>query len=116
MKKTILSVSFDETVSASRRAALEKAGYAVVATTRIPEALQMLRSVAFDGLVIGHRFSAPDKRKLAMEAAKLGVRAVLVCGASADTDIPADARVYGLEGMAGLLTALSRLLEERVAV
>jgi DNA-binding response OmpR family regulator len=110
MKRTILCVSFDETVAASRRAALEEAGYAVVTTTQIAEALELLSSVGFDLIVVGHRFSTSDKHKLAAEARERGTSVLLICGAAADTQIPADSRVYALEGSAGLVSAVGNLL------
>lgn len=115
MKKTILCVSYDETVSASRRAALEEAGYTVVATTKTADALQMLASVGFDLMIVGHRFSMADKYKLAAEARENGTPVVLVCGAAADVDIPADARVYALEGTAGLVEAVAKTLPKTPA-
>ena len=110
MKKTILCVSYDETVSGSRRTALEEAGYTVVATTKTADALQMLASVGFDLMIVGHRFSIADKYKLAAEARENGTPMVLICGASAETDIPADVRVYALEGTAGLVSLVAKLV------
>jgi DNA-binding NtrC family response regulator len=110
MKKTILCVSYDETVSASRRAALEEAGYTVVATTQAAEALQLLSSVGFDLMIVGHRFAIADKHKLAAEAREKGTPMVLICGAAADVDIPADIRIYALEGTAGLVATVAKLL------
>jgi len=115
MKKTILNVSFDETVAASRQNALEEAGYAVVSTTQVADALQRMASVAFDLLIVGHRFSNSDKRRLSTEARERGTSVLLICGASADSDIPADARVYALEGTAGVISALDGLLHLRSA-
>ena len=69
----------------------------------------MLGKEKFDLIVIGHRFPKGNKHELAMKA-KGKVAIVLVCGASADEEIPADARVYGLEGNEGLLTCVKRLL------
>ncbi len=115
MKRTILCVSFDETVSASRRAALEEAGYTVVATTQAAEALQLLVAVRFDLMIVGHRFSVSDKHKLAAEAREKGTPVVLICGATADVDIPADVRVYALEGIAGLVAAVINTLPKTPA-
>jgi hypothetical protein len=58
-----------------------------------------------------HRFSEEEKYVLSVEATeKSNALVVLVCGASADSQIPAVSRVYALEGGAGLLSALSALL------
>ena len=110
MKRTILCVSFDETVAERRRAALEEAGCTAVSTTNVGDALQMLASVVFDAVLIGHRFAAADKHKLAAAAHSKNMPVVLVCGASAEQEIAADARVYALEGNSGLVLALNRVL------
>jgi|SRR6185437_5980375 len=110
MKRTILCLSFDEIVSANRRSALEEAGYTVIAITRAADALELLSSVAFDLLIIGHRFCAVDKHNLAAEARVKGIPVLLICGASADAEIPADARVYALEGIADMVAAAAKLL------
>lgn len=115
MKRTILCLSFDETVSASRRAALEETGYTVVATTQIADALEILSSVDFDLMIIGHRFPAADKLKLAVEAREKGIPVLLICGASSDAEIPADVRVYALEGIAGLVSTVAMLLPKTSA-
>lgn len=110
MKKTVLCVSFDETVSANRRQALEAAGYTVATTTRAADALQMFSSVVFDLLIIGHRISSSDKHALSTAAREKGTPVLLICGASAELEIPADVRVYGVEGTASLVATVDRLL------
>lgn len=114
MKRTILCLSFDEIVLASRRSALQEAGYTVIATTRTADALEMLSSVAFDLMIVGHRFSVADKHKLAAEAREKGIPVLLICGASSDAEVPADVRVYALEGIAGMVAALTKLLPAAV--
>lgn len=110
-ERMILCVSFDKTVSDSRRVLLTEAGYSVTAITSIQEALQLLMAVKFDLVVIGHRFPKINKQQLAIQAREqCKTPVLLVCGASADTDVPADARVYGLEGSEGLLAAVNVLL------
>jgi len=110
MKRTILCLSFDEIVSASRRSTLEQAGYVVIATTKVADALEMLASVAFDLIIIGHRFSTADKQKLAAEAREKGIPVLLICGASADAEVSAEVRVYALEGIEGMMAAVAKLL------
>jgi len=110
MKRTILCLSFDEIVSASRRSALEQAGYVVIATTKVADALEMLASVAFDLIIIGHRFSTADKHRLAAEGREKGIPVLLICGASADAEVSAEVRVYALEGIEGMMAAVAKLL------
>lgn len=115
MKTTILCLSFDKTVSTSRKAALEEAGYTVVASTTVPDALQILSAVSLDLMIVGHRFSSADKHKLAAQARETGTPVLLICGASAEVDIPADLRVYALEGTTGLVAAVARVLPAKTA-
>ena len=112
----VLCVSFDLAVSDLRCAALKKAGYAVTATINAREAVDLLSREQFDLVIVGHRFATADKYLLTVEAEeKANIPVLLVCGASADRDIPAAGRVYALEGTAGLLTAAAALLSGIVA-
>jgi DNA-binding response OmpR family regulator len=115
-ERKVLCVSFDKTVSDSRCAVLRQGGYAVTAITTTEEALQLLGREKFDLVVIGHRFPKAHKQQLAAQAREQGkVPVLLVCGASADTDIPAEARVYALEGAEGLLAAVRTLLPASIS-
>jgi DNA-binding response OmpR family regulator len=110
-QRTILCVSFDRMVSDNRCVMLKEAGYDVTATTNVEEALDLLGRERFDAVIVGHRFSEEEKYLLAVEAKEKSYAPVLlVCGASADSQIPATSRVYALEGSAGLLSALSALI------
>ena len=111
----VLCVSFDLAVSDIRCAALRGAGYAVTATINVEKALDLLSRERFDLVIVGHRFATADKYVLTVEAEeKENIPVLLVCGVSADRDIPAAGRVYALEGTAGLLTAAAALLSKRV--
>jgi DNA-binding response OmpR family regulator len=113
--RNVLCVSFDMAVSDIRSAALKEAGYAVTTTINAKEALDLLSREKFDLVIVGHRFAAADKYLLTVEAEeKANVPVLLVCGASADKDIPAAGRVYALEGTAGIVSAAAALLSERV--
>ncbi len=110
-ERKVLCISFDKTVSDSRSAILRQGGYAVTAITSAEEALQLLAREQFDLVVIGHRFPKADKQELAAQARQQWHTPVLlVCGAFAETEIPADARVYALEGAGGLLAAVRTVL------
>jgi len=110
-ERKVLCVSFDKTVSDSRCAMLRQGGYAVTAITSPDEALELLGREKFDLIIVGHRFPTADKQELAAQAREQWkIPVLLVCGASADTEIPADARVYALEGAGGLLAAVRTLL------
>ncbi len=107
----ILCLSYDATVSEYRRQALEKARYDVLATTDVKEASQLLDAKQFDLLIIGHRFSIQQKRDLILQAKKREPMPVLlICGASSDSDLAVDGRVYALQGMEGLLAGIAKLL------
>jgi len=111
-KRRILCVSFDRIVSQNRCDALKEAGYDVTATSDVKVALELLSPGSFDAVIVGHRFSPEEKYLLAVEAEeKSNTRVILVCGSvTRDSEIPATARVYALEGSEGLLSALSALL------
>lgn len=106
----VLCVSFDETVSHARVELLVRLGCDVVATIHPQEAVRLLAAQKFDVVVIGHRFPKTERHHLAEVSLRKKTRAVLVCGASTDADIPAAVRVYALEGDAGLRAALSSVL------
>jgi DNA-binding response OmpR family regulator len=109
-KRRILCVSFDKVASENRCSSLREAGYEVRACTSVQEGLDLLSQEAFDAVIVGHRFSAEERYLLAVEAKeKANTPVVLVCGLTSDSDIPASARVYALEGGLGLLAALSEL-------
>ena len=111
----VLCVSFDLAVSEIRCAALRGAGYAVAATISVEKALDLLSRERFDLVIVGHRFATADKYLLTVEAEeKANTPVLLVCGASADRDIPAAGRVYALEGTAGIISAAAALLSGRV--
>jgi DNA-binding response OmpR family regulator len=113
--RKILCVSFDRMVSDNRRILLKEAGYDVTATTNVTEALDLLNRERFDVVIVGHRFLEEEKYVLAVEAVEQSnARVLLVCGADADSQIPATSRVYALEGGAGLLSALSALFPVEV--
>lgn len=113
--RKILCVSFDRMVSDDRRILLKEAGYDVTATTNVTEALDLLNHERFDVVIVGHRFPEEEKYVLAVEAVeRSNARVLLVCGADADSQIPATGRVYALEGGAGLLSALSALIPVEV--
>lgn len=107
----ILCVSFDAAVSGMRSARLQESGYSVTATTKIADALELLSRDRFDLVIIGHRFSHEEKRSLARMAKKeCTIPVLLVRGASVESDIPADALVYALDGTEGMLKAAQSLL------
>lgn len=113
-KDRVLCVSFDRTVSDMRSDALRKAGFTVTTTTKISEAMELLLSgEKFDLVIIGHRFSREEKRGLARMAREDCSTPVLLAQVSIDSDIPADSRVYALDGTAGLLKEAKLLLAKR---
>ncbi len=115
-RQRILCVSFDKTVSDSRAFALCEAGYDVTATTNVEDAFMQLDNIKFDLVIIGHRFEKTDKQVLISQARqRWHTPVLLVCGASAETDLHADARVFGIQGIAGVMEAVAKLLPKAVA-
>ncbi len=115
-KNKLLCVSFDKTSSEARQEILRKAGYAVTSITTINEAVDLLAAEKFDVVIIGHRFSRDQKLTLAKRAKDCNTPVVLVRSASADADIPADSRVYPLDGSEAIVKAVQSLLPKDKAV
>lgn len=106
----VLCVSFDETVSRMRVAALSAAGYDVTGMTKISEALALKSSPAFNIVVIGHRLDEKGKESLINKArTDWKAKVILVCGASNDSELHVDKRVYGLEGVEGIVAKAHEL-------
>lgn len=107
----ILCLSYDATVSEYRRKALGEGGYDVIATTDLKEASRLLSMEQVDLLVIGHRFPVSQKEELVSQARKFGpIPVLLICGASSDSELAVNGRVYALQGAEGLLTGVAKLV------
>lgn len=110
-RRRVLCVSLDKTISDDPYAVLTEAEYDVVATSDIYDALRLLSRERFDAVVIGHRFHREERYTLAVEAKeKWNIPVVLVCSATANSEIPATRRVFTLRGHAGLLSAVSEVI------
>ena len=110
----VLCVSFDGAASDARCTALRQAGYTVTPAMKISEAMELLNRERFDLVVVGHRFSTEEKRSLASTAKEdCNTPVLLVHGPSPQKDVPADARVYALEGTEGILKAAELLLAKQ---
>ena len=114
-KGKILCVSFDRLVSDSRCEALKEAGYDVTGTMKIEEAIELLWVEKFDLVVVGHRFPKAGREALSKLAHQAETPVVLVCGARADIEIPAEMRVYALQGAEGIVSAATKVLASRRA-
>jgi DNA-binding NtrC family response regulator len=115
-RRKVLCVSFDKTVSDDPYAILTEADYDVAATSDIQDALGLLSRERFDAVIIGHRFHREEKYALAVEAKeKWSIPVVLVCGTTAELEIPATCRVSALRGHAGLLSAVSEVISGDMA-
>ena len=110
MRRKLLCVSFDNNVLRDRCEALREAGYEVTGTTDIEEAFRHLDAEKFDLVIVGHRFPTFDKQAL-ISVARQNWRTpvLLVCGASPEKELDADARVYALQGLEALVTAVQRM-------
>ncbi len=106
----VLCVSFDEAVSHARLEMLARLECQVFATIHPEEAIRLLASQKFDLAIVGHRFPKTERHHIVETARRKGAHVILVCGASTDGDIPADLRVYALEGMDGLEAAARHFL------
>lgn len=107
----VLCLSYNKRVSDDRCSMLMQAGYNVVPCSDVEDALALLDRERFDAVIIGHRFATDDKYLLAVEAQeKWNTPVVLVCGATADSEIPAARRVYALQGHAAVAAALAEVM------
>ncbi len=106
----VLCISFDEAVSHARLEMLARLGCEVLATIHPEEAIRLLSAQKFDLVVVGHRFPKTERHHIAETARRKHAHVVLICGAATDADIPADARVFALEGPEGLEAAARRFL------
>lgn len=107
----ILCLSFDKAVSDLRCKTLTDAGFEVHSTVDLDEAMRLLKPEAFAAVVIGHRFSKPERRILARQAIEISrIPVILVISSAADTDITANAYVSTLEGSEGIVRAVAGLV------
>jgi DNA-binding response OmpR family regulator len=103
-RPAVLCISFDETVSRMRVAALSDAGYDVTAVISTSEALALKPPRPFDLVVISHRFDIKGKESLINKARNdWKAKVILICGASNDPELHPDKRVYALEGVTGMV-------------
>ncbi len=106
----VLCISYDEYVSHARLDMLARLGCEVLATIHPEEAIRLLSAQKFDLVVVGHRFPRTERHHIAETAHRKRAHVVLICGPSPDADIPADARVFALEGLDGIEAAARRFL------
>ena len=78
MPARILSVVGDRTLGATRRELLQSAGYAVVTTTSVTEALLQLNASGWDLLIIGHALPAAERELLMKESRARGIPMLLL--------------------------------------
>jgi DNA-binding NtrC family response regulator len=64
MPKRILSVSYDESLLATRQMILERAGFEVVSALGFSEALERCKKSNFDLVLLGHTIPIKDKASL----------------------------------------------------
>lgn len=110
-KKRILSISYDESLLATRQMILEQAGFEVVSSFGFAESLENSKKGPFDLVVLGH--SLPRKDKSAIVAALKGKSRpkILSIRRHGYPPIPeADASVDALEGPAALVEAVRQTL------
>ncbi len=111
MSPKVLCLSFDQAVSDLRHKALTEAGYNVHATVDLDEAMRLLKPGIFAAIIIGHRFSKPERRILTRQAIEIcKTPVILITSSAADTDITANAYVSKLDGTDGLLKAVAGLV------
>jgi DNA-binding NtrC family response regulator len=111
-KKRILSISYDESLLATRQMILEQAGYEVTSALGFAESLERSKQGPFDLVVLGH--SLPLKDKSAIVAALKGKDKpkILSIRRHGYAPIPeADASVEAIEGPQAMLEAVRETLD-----
>lgn len=64
MPKSILSVSYDDVLLATRKMLLEQKGYSVTSALGFTEAIETCQNDAFDLFILGHSIAEKDKLHL----------------------------------------------------
>jgi DNA-binding response OmpR family regulator len=64
LQKTILSISYDDTLLQTRHLMLERCGYSVTSTFGFTDSLEQCKRGHWSLLIIGHSIPDPDKRAL----------------------------------------------------
>ena len=112
-KRRILSISYDESLLATRQMILEQAGFEVISALGYAESMERSNKGPFDLVVLGHSLPLKDKSAIvaALKKAKSKPK-VLSIRRHGYAPIPeADASVEAVEGPLALLEAVRQVLD-----
>ena len=113
MTRTVLSVSQHSATQITRNLILERAGYKVLSTGDLAEALRLFEANSVDAVVLGDSVSAEDRQRLGKSLKRLKpVPIVMFCKMSDSRILRelADEQVESHEDPRSLLDALERVL------
>jgi DNA-binding response OmpR family regulator len=112
----VLCLSYDKAMEETRRIALKKAGFEVLATTVAEHARGIVHRERTDVVVVGHHFTDAETDALLAEARKIwGATVVVVTGIGAEPDRRADVSVPILHGVDGMVRAVEQAVARLVS-
>jgi dTDP-4-dehydrorhamnose 3,5-epimerase len=112
-KRRLLSLGKHPPVLRARNAALESAGYEVVAATTVEQATRALKAQQFELVIVGYTFSKSEKRKISdLVENEHGVPMLLLYIKPGDKAIPAAAHISAVHGEGALLSAVAAILSD----
>ena len=115
MSRTVLSVSQHSATQITRNLILERAGYRVLSTLDLKEAVRIFQNNEVHAVVLGDSISPENRRELCgnMKRLKPPVAIVMVCKMNDSRALRemADEQVEALEDPRVLLEALARVLQ-----
>jgi DNA-binding response OmpR family regulator len=113
MKRTVLSVSQHSATQITRNLILERAGYEVLSTRDMAEALRIFAAHAIDAVVLGDSISAENRQRLGTNLKSIKpVPIVMLCKMNDSRALRelADEQVESHEDPRSLLEALERVM------
>lgn len=112
MAKRILSVSYDESLLATRRMLLENLGYTVTSALGFTEAVAHCRTAGFDLFILGHSIAIRDKQELIMTFRNNCPAPILSLGRVDEERVPSDFHVFP-DNPEELIRTVTKILEQQ---
>lgn len=94
MAKRILSVSYDESLLATRQMLLETQGYNVTSALGFTQAIRHCKTAGFDLFILGHSIPATDKQELISTFHNNCPAPVLSLGRIGEELVPSDFHLF----------------------
>lgn len=115
-QKSILSISYNESLLLTREWMLKGEGYHVTSALGLTEAVVQCRQASYDLAIIGHSIPRPDKLVLIAEIKKNCVVPILSIDRHGEQGLPeADVWVDSIEGPEVFLSVVHKILRSPAA-